>query len=222
MLNPSIVFFEAKDIAKIEQKVLLHIKKDDSIPFIFKEKCFAEVKNQVSLKAVYTQVPLKIEGAVVKVLDQAICSKTLSKCLGRSTSAYLFAVSIGSGIDRLIAKYASMSTAECYVVDKIASLYVEEGIEALVDILAQEVKAQHKYLSLRYSAGYGDFDIKNQRLFIEWLDTTKKIGLSLTDSCMLTPIKSVTAIVGIGEEEQPATYPCDGCKLMCKGGECIR
>ena len=53
---------------------------------------------------------------------------------------------------------------------------------------------------MRFSPGYGDFDLKYQKDILEYLDANKKIGISLTDSLMMIPTKSITAIIGIKRE----------------------
>lgn len=66
----------------------------------------------------------------------------------------------------------------------------------------------------RFSPGYGDFSILHQREFLGLLEAGKRIGLSMTESSMLTPTKSVTAVIGLGEE--PLRCPRSGCGACAK------
>ena len=66
------------------------------------------------------------------------------------------------------------------------------------------MKKEGYYIRPRFSPGYGDFDIAHQDMILRMLDTAKKIGLTLTGGNMLTPSKSVTAVIGLSETEIPA------------------
>jgi cobalamin-dependent methionine synthase I len=62
----------------------------------------------------------------------------------------------------------------------------------------------------RFSPGYGDFDISFQKDFLKILNGSR-IGLSLTDAFMLTPVKSVTAVIGFSEEKKEMAGKCVLC-----------
>ena len=83
------------------------------------------------------------------------------------------------------------------VTDCIAS----SGIEVFCDLVNDEMKAG-RILKPRYSPGYGDVSLSCQNDILSFLDAYRKIGLTLTETYLMTPIKSVTAIVGIEEENQ--------------------
>ena len=50
----------------------------------------------------------------------------------------------------------------------------------------------------RFSPGYGDLSLEVQKEIFSLLDCPRKIGVSLGDSLLMTPSKSVTAIIGYG------------------------
>ena len=50
---------------------------------------------------------------------------------------------------------------------------------------------------MRFSPGYGDLPLDVQRPLFAALDVPRKIGVSLTDSLLMAPSKSVSAIIGI-------------------------
>jgi hypothetical protein len=75
------------------------------------------------------------------------------------------------------------------------------------------------HLRPRFSPGYNDFDIAHQTDLLRMLQAHKRIGLSETKSHMLTPLKSVTAVIGIGAQDgSPAVKDkCAGClKTDCQ------
>ena len=70
-------------------------------------------------------------------------------------------------------------------------------IEEVCDGIEDELKAQGMTLRMRYSPGYFDLDIKENKKFFELMDITKRIGLTLTDTYQMVPSKSVTAFICI-------------------------
>ena len=74
------------------------------------------------------------------------------------------------------------------------------------------MQAEGKFLKPRFSPGYGDLPLEMQRDIFRVLDCSRKIGLTLNESLLMSPSKSVTAIVGIGGEEyQKEKNKCGAC-----------
>lgn len=89
-----------------------------------------------------------------------------------------------------------------------------DEINARLEALAAQEK---RYLRPRYSAGYGDFSIDAQPELVQLLDLPRKIGVTVTETKMLLPSKSVTAVVGISAT--PANCHASGC-LSCEQADC--
>ena len=82
-------------------------------------------------------------------------------------------------------------------------------------VIFPHYKKQGFFLTTRYSPGYGDLPIGIQRNFIRLLDTVRRIGLNVSDSGIMIPRKSVTAIIGISEaEKKQEKLGCKGCNLV--------
>lgn len=68
------------------------------------------------------------------------------------------------------------------------------------------------YLKPRFSPGYGDWQLEDQQKILQLLNCEKKIGLTLTDGYMLTPVKSVTAVIGLSVDAAAChTNKCREC-----------
>ena len=95
---------------------------------------------------------------------------------------------------------------------------MEEFCDKVQNEVAEQLQQQGKYIRPRFSPGYGDFSISHQKDFISLLDTPKKIGLSMTETYMLTPTKSVTAVIGISDiATNGSLNTCGNCnKIDCK------
>ncbi len=119
------------------------------------------------------------------------CGDTVKKAMGKSRRAILFAATLGAGVDRLLARFESINMGDAVILQALAAAMIEEVCDEL----------QAKYQSRpRVSPGYGDFPLSAQKEILKILDAPKKIGLTATESLMLVPTKSVTAIFGIEED----------------------
>ncbi len=160
------------------------------------EESLEEYKKAALFKAVYRKTSVAFFGENGTLFDFGeIESADLRKNLEGCSSAFVFAATSGSGVDRLILKHTKLSPADAMVTDCIAS----SGIEVFCDLVNEEMK-EGRALKPRYSPGYGDVSLTCQSDILSFLDAYKKIGLTLTETYLMTPIKSVTAIVGIVEE----------------------
>ena len=103
---------------------------------------------------------------------------------------------VGIALDRLIAKYSRISPAKALLLQALGA----ERIEALCDTFCDDIQKAHKIaLKPRFSAGYGDLPLDTQNSIFGLLNLPKNIGLTLNDSMLMSPSKSVTAFIGIQE-----------------------
>ena len=157
------------------------------------DECIAEAKEVLAYKVCYREFWILREG---QGLDLGFCvtdSSDLGKNLEGCKSIVLFAATLGVGIDRLIARYSAVSPAKALIFDAMGA----ERIEALCDEFCRDIEAEKGSVRPRFSAGYGDLPLELQKNIFEVLDAPRKIGLSLSESLVMSPSKSVTAIVGV-------------------------
>lgn len=83
--------------------------------------------------------------------------------------------------------------------DALGSALAEQMADAAEAELRQWAAGQGRYLTGRYSPGYGDWPITVQPLVAAALDTARRAGLCVTDSNLMTPRKSVTALLGVSD-----------------------
>ena len=174
------------------------------------DECISEISACASYKACFAKVPVTSGGIDTGCLKA--CGKSLQKNLDGCDSAYVLAATTGFDVQRLIERNSLVSPIKGIVTDCVGSA----AIEAFCDKINSALDGSD-FLRPRFSPGYGDLPIECQKGITEFLNTNKNIGLSLTDSLMMTPIKSVTAIIGIGKEKNKCTGP--GC-MICKKSDC--
>ena len=106
---------------------------------------------------------------------------------------YLLCGTIGFGPEKEIAKNFVKDKTLAIILDAAATSAIESYLDELETTL-DGVK------TTRYSCGYGDLDIKIQKDICAVLDTFRKIGVFVNEAYMLSPQKSVTAIIGVKDE----------------------
>ena len=161
---------------------------DEKICTLCKEAS-EELCTYITPRAVYTQVQVKFTGDEA---DFGFCrykSKSLKTFLGGDCTVYIFAATVGLGADRLISRYSPIQPSRAVITDGCATA----AIESFCDYICRDVFLTDE--QARFSPGYGDLPLLMQRDIINILSTHLNIGLSMTDSYLLTPTKSVTAIV---------------------------
>ncbi|MBE6737338.1 MAG: Vitamin B12 dependent methionine synthase activation subunit [Ruminococcaceae bacterium] len=161
---------------------------DEKLTALCKE-CLEELREALTLRAVYTEVSVNYDGDSVDFGFYKAESKSLSKFLGDCSKVYFFAATIGIGADMLISRYSTLSPSKAVITDGCATA----AIECFCDYLCSEVFGVPE--QERFSPGYGDLPLSMQPEILALLSSHINIGLSMTDSMLLTPTKSVTAIV---------------------------
>ncbi len=132
------------------------------------------------------------------VLPGAAARRMLSGCV----QAAVLACTLGSAFDRLLLETQARDMAQAVILDACGGALVESGCDAAQAELAGRFPRQ--YLTDRFSPGYGDLPLALQPALCALLDAQKRLGLFVTESYMLNPVKSVTAVIGIADKPQPA------------------
>ncbi len=148
-------------------------------------------------------------------------SRKLKKHLSGCESVILLAATLGVGVDRLMKRYAVTDVSRAVVLQAAAAALLEDYLDEWQKNLAVDYAREGKYLTSRFSPGYGDLGLESQEMLLRMLDAGKRIGLSVTDGLMLAPTKSVTAIIGIREGGNDSTAGCaaGGC-ASCEKYDC--
>lgn len=161
----------------------------------------AQLDGVLTPRACYDVYSVKVEGEAIDFGSFSVRSHSLARCLEKCRSAAVFAATAGHGVDRLIRARMLTLPSEGCLLGAIGS----ERVEALCDLvcshLADTAELKGKIMRPRFSPGYGDLSLELQREIFSLLDCTRSIGISLGEGLLMTPEKSVTAIVGFEDAE---------------------
>ena len=159
-----------------------------------------EAVSIISLKGSLLRIPInKNDGKKIFFADNlTFNSKKLSSFLSSCEEAVLMGATAGNAITEAIKEKTNQNNlAAAVVYDATASEIVDTGLDWIMDYLNQQVRRERKtILPRRFSAGYADFNLKNQKTIHQKLQM-EKIGVTITPSFILLPEKSVTAVSGI-------------------------
>lgn len=131
----------------------------------------------------------------------------LSEC----DRAVLLICTLGAPFEALLRRKQARSMAEAAILDACGSAFVEVGCDAA----EREIAARFPgcYLTDRFSPGYGDLPLEIQPDFCAALDAQRQLGVTVTESLLMVPTKTVTAVIGISDKPQMARVRgCDFCQ----------
>ena len=182
------------------------------------EECIREVEKVATPKVVSGNFTLEqLEAHRLKLGGCPVTSKHLSKNLLDCEQVVFFAATLGIGVDKLIARYSKFEMSRVVVIQAVATALLEDFCDEQCTYLSEEWAKRGFYLRPRFSPGYGDFPIEFQMFLIGMLEGNKKLGIYLTDSFLMIPSKSVTAVIGLSRK----TNRCEikGCEV-CEKSDC--
>lgn len=199
---------------------------------ILLDESIAEMKEISELKYVYEIFDIDKQNDTVSFENWInIKSNDLIKLLKDCKKSAVMAATLGFEVEKRIRYYSMSNLSKAVIFDACAA----SCIEHLCDLAEAEIKelaaAEGCGITFRYSPGYGDVPISHQGEILNVLNAQKLIGLSVTDSFILVPRKSVTAFIGFSSGNEDHTInkkSCLNCNLFgnCnfsgEGENCVR
>ena len=164
------------------------------------QECLEAAKGAAQCRAVWRRYPLVREGDILDLGFARTGSRDLRDHLEGCGEILLFACTAGTEMDRRIARAKLQSPARGLLMHAIGAQQAEGACDLLCRRLAEEFP--DRQLTDRFSPGYGDLPLTIQREVMAALDCGRTLGITLTESLLMTPSKSVTAIIGMKEKKQ--------------------
>lgn len=163
------------------------------------------------------------DGVAVNGTDLVLKGEDIKKHLSDCNECCIICVTIGAGADSFIRTMMAVDTVHGLLADGAATAAVESCCDSVENTLRVELKKEGKYLTWRYSPGYGDFPFTQQPDILAFLQADRFAGVTCTDSCLMLPSKSVTAVMGIadrkpsGRRNKCSSCPNkDNCNFSCR------
>lgn len=161
-------------------------------------------------RALAQLLPLCTPRSVWRVLDKTALSslgldlpgQDIHQLLRDCDRVVLFALTLGAGPEQLIRREGLRSPTQALILDACASAACEQACDTLQAQLEGQLCAENVFPTDRFSPGYGDLPLDVQRPLLALLEGEKRCGITLSDTFIMTPRKSVTAIFGLADKPQ--------------------
>ena len=161
------------------------------------EKAAQEMQAVMKPQAVFEVFDLSVnENSNLRFADISLQSRDLSTNLSNCSQVALLAATIGPQVDALIRRNSSLDPVYASILQATGAMFIEELVDFVNDEIKKIADSQGLKTKPRYSPGFGDVPLDIQRDFFRLLPCTR-IGLTLMDTLIMAPEKSVTAFVGL-------------------------
>lgn len=159
-----------------------------------------EACSLITLKGAARRLPIlsRDAGRIGLPGGHALQSAQLAALLARAGEILVMGATAGAGIIEAIRQdTADDNLTRAVVLDATASEMVDAALDWMESLFGRELRRESRQLTKsRFSCGYGDLALENQRLFYDLLEM-KQLGVELTETFILVPEKTVTAVAGI-------------------------
>ncbi len=175
-------------------------------------------------RIVWRRFPLRPDGSLIGT-DFRPQGDDVRRLLNGCEAVILFAATLGSEAEALIRRTQVTDMAKAVILDACGSAAIENVCDNLCgDLAAAEAP---RYLTDRFSPGYGDLPLAQQPDFCRLLDVGRRIGVTLSPSGLMIPQKTVTALMGVSpvpvEKRSRGCIDCDlfsTCSYRKDGASC--
>lgn len=174
---------------------------------------------------VYRVFPLVREGGgfLLPGAGVVLTGQSARTMLAQCDRAALLACTLGPGFDAMLRTEQARDMGRAVILDACGGAWVEAGCDEAERELRERLPGA--YLTDRFSPGYGDLPLELQPAVCAALNAEHRIGIHVTESLLMNPVKSVTAVIGIADRPQPARVRgCAYCSMretctLRKGGK---
>lgn len=178
------------------------------------DDCEKQLLNVIQVKFLYNIFDISVNKDGVQIYESnlVLTGKDIVNHLENCTKLAVMCCTLSFGADKLIRQYQVSDMTRAVISDSLSSA----AIEQVCDYVEQEIKLKYPnmYQTFRYSPGYGDLNINIQKDILDLLQAQKKIGLCTNESFILTPKKSVTAFIGMSNNQiKQKSRGCQSCNL---------
>ena len=169
-----------------------------------------ELKNIIGMayglicgKACYCTFQIKDISENKVILDKSetlINSKKIAGILKDCEYCSLFVSTIGPQLEGRVAEMEKDNPSGAFYLEHVGNWMAEYMAEAINQRISQAITKAGFIPKKRYSAGYGDWPLESQKEILE-LTGARRIGVFISESYLMIPRKSVSALIGWGRKE---------------------
>lgn len=155
---------------------------------------------------------LRIENATFSV------GRIIGRQIKGLEAVAIFACTAGADISDLSKRFLEKGDLiQGYIFDTIGSVTVERAMDTIQQKIAESARREGRKITNRFSPGYCDWHLRAQHQLFSLLPHDF-CGITLTESSLMQPLKSVSGIIGVGKKVRLLEYPCK----ICEQQKCYR
>lgn len=181
------------------------------------DECLATLADTANPKIAAKRFPLMVQGGRVQIAGMTIESQHLARNLSGCAEGYIVAATLGVGVDSTLKRYLRLDLPKAAVWQAASAAFLEDFLDRWQATLQAELAKENLFCRPRFSPGYGDCSLAHQAAVLQAVNATKTLGIVLTDGNLMLPEKSVTAFLGLSNEEN--TCLAVGC-AACQKADC--
>lgn len=186
-----------------------HESIDDAFKYILSTASFSKVIGICSLKQEGNEIDLVDTGL------ERIVSKDLAEFLEGCTQLIVVGVTLGFEVSRTIQRLLHSSPSKAVIMDACASAMTDAFCDQIQDEIVHDYTLAGRFMTQRFSPGYGDLSLESQSVFARFLNLSKRIGVHVTKHHQLIPEKSVIFVMGLSDV--PIKFALKTCGSDCQG-----
>ena len=156
------------------------------------------------------------EGAALEGSGLVLPGRMARTMLRECSDAVLLLCTLGAGFEAQLRAASARDMAQAAMLDACGSAYVEAGCDEAEKAIA--ARFPEKFLTDRFSPGYGDLPLELQPALCAALDSQRRLGVTVTESLLMVPMKTVSAVIGLADTPQPARVR--GCQFCARRETC--
>lgn len=219
LMYPKIFNFTFSDLGiSIEELVwvLLGVVEDESHQFYidFLEQEFFRLKDYSSIQGGYVEtdnITFDSDHKTVKIFSYEFnVGHIVFNKLKPSEKIIVFTCTAGKPICDYAKEEYKTDVLKGFLIESLANLIVETAMDKIQDIMREEYRMHNLLISNRFSPGYCSWSVRDQHKLFKLLPK-KFCGVTLTESAHMQPIKSISGIIGVGENIKNSHFKCKNC-----------
>lgn len=159
-------------------------------------------------------------GGTIEVLgtDLVLEGKSIYNHLKNAKKVALLVGTLGIEVERRIRQYSLMAMSKSLILDACCTEYIEKICDLAECEIEEAVAKEGLILNRRFSPGYGDLSLEVQPKLLSVLEADRRIGVNLSETLLMIPRKSVTAIIGLFDDQKVARprrkkISCNDCSM---------
>ncbi|MCC0633133.1 vitamin B12 dependent-methionine synthase activation domain-containing protein [Clostridioides sp. ZZV15-6388] len=182
------------------------------------DECIETAKNKINPRYISRIYPIKINKDKIVELEGTnltLKSRDIYELLKNCDECVIMAATLGIEVEKEIKRYSYSDLTKGLIIDSCGTTAIEEVCDIVQNNIEKVFSEQNKFITMRYSPGYGDLPIEKNIDILNVLNAQKQIGLTITSNGIMIPRKSVVAIIGISNlkiDKSKKEKSCENCK----------